>query len=78
MRKSRHTEQERQAIIERILTSGQPIAEIAAEEGVSRQTIQSWMRTPKRGTGSFIEVTPPRTTVVEVSFADGTVLRIRG
>jgi transposase-like protein len=78
MRKPRHTEQERREIIERTLTSGRPIAEIAAEEGVSRQTIQSWMRVPKRDKGSFIEVTPPRVTVVEVSFADGTVLRIRG
>ena len=78
MRKRRHTEQERRAIIERTLTSGRPIAEIAAEEGVSRQTIQSWMRTPRSDKGGFIEVTPPRATVVEVSFADGTVLRIRG
>ena len=78
MRKPRHTEQERREIIERTLTSGRPIAEIAAEEGVSRQTIQSWMRAPKRDTGSFIEVTPPRATIVEVCFADGTVLRIRG
>ncbi|NDC36590.1 MAG: hypothetical protein EBZ48_00895 [Proteobacteria bacterium] len=78
MRKPRHTEEERRAIIERTLTSGRPIAEIAAEAGISRQTIQSWMRAAKRGTGSFIEVTPPRTTVVEVSFADGTVLRLRG
>jgi len=78
MRKRRHTEQERRAIIERTLTSGRPIAEIAAEEGVSRQTIQSWMRAPKSDSASFIEVTPPRATVVEVSFANGTVLRIRG
>jgi transposase-like protein len=78
MRRPRHTEQERRAIIERTLTSGRPIAEIAAEAGISRQTIQSWMRVPKRGTGSFIDVTPPRATVVELSFADGTVLRIRG
>lgn len=78
MRRPRHTEQERQAIIELTLTSGRPIAEIAAEEGISRQTIQSWMRAPKRDTGGFIEVSPPRTTVVELSFADGTVLRIQG
>jgi transposase-like protein len=78
MRKPRHTEQERRDIIERTRTSGRPIAEIAAEEGVSRQTIQSWMRAPRSDSASFIEVTPPRATVVEVSFADGTVLRIRG
>jgi transposase-like protein len=78
MRRPRHSEQERREIIERILTSGRPIAEIAAEEGISRQTIQSWMRAPKSDSASFIEVTPPRVTVVEVSFADGTVLRIRG
>ena len=78
MRRPRHSEQERREIIERILTSGRPIAEIAAEEGISRQTIQSWMRAPKSDSASFIEVTTPRVTVVEVSFADGTVLRIRG
>ncbi len=78
MRRRRHSEQERGAIIERVETSGRPVGEIAAEEGISRQTIQSWMRAPKRDKGSFIEVTPPRATVVEVSFADGTVLRIRG
>jgi transposase-like protein len=78
MRRPRHTEQERRAIIARTLTSGRPIAEIAAEEGISRQTIQSWMRTPKSDKGGFIEVSPPRATVVELSFTDGTVLRIRG
>ena len=78
MRKPRHTEEERRAIIVRALTSGRPIAEIAAAEGISRQTIQSWMRAPKRDAGGFIEVSPPRATIVELSFTDGTVLRIRG
>ena len=78
MRRPRHTEEERRAIIERTLTSARPIAEIAAEEGISRQTIGSWMRTPKSDRGGFIEVSPPRATVVELLFADGTVLRIRG
>jgi transposase-like protein len=78
MRKPRHTEEERRAIIARTLTSGRPIAEIAAAKGISRQTIQSWMRTPKRDAGGFIEVSPPRATIVELSFTDGTVLRIRG
>jgi transposase-like protein len=78
MREPRHTEQERQAMIDLTLTSGRPIAEIASEAGISRQTIQSWMRTPKTNRGGFIEVTPPRAAVVELSFADGTVLRIRG
>jgi len=78
MRKPRHTEEERRAIIDRAVTSGRPIAEIAAAEGISRQTIQSWMRAPKRYAGGFIEVSPPRATIVELSFTDGTVLRIRG
>ena len=47
MRKPRHTEEERRAIIARTLTSGRPIAEIAAAEGIWRQTIQGWMRAPK-------------------------------
>jgi len=78
MRRPRHTEEERRAIIERTVKSGRPIAEIAAEEGISRQTAQGWMRAPKRDTGGFIEVSPPRATVVELSFTDGTFLRIRG
>ena len=78
MRRPRHTAEERRAIIERTLTSGRPIAEIAAEAGISRQTIQSWMREPKSNRSGFIEVSPPRTTGVDLSFADGTVLRIRG
>jgi len=78
MRRPRHTEEERRAIIERTVKSGRPIAEIAAEEGISRQTIHGWMRAPKRDTGGFIEVSPPRATVVELSFTDGTFLRIRG
>jgi hypothetical protein len=36
------------------------------------------MRAPKRDAGGFIEVSPPRATIVELSFTDGTVLRIRG
>ena len=78
MRRPRHTAEERRAIIERTVKNGRPIAEIAAEEGISRQTIQSWMRAPKRDTGGFIEVSPPRATILELSFTDGTVLRIRG
>ncbi len=78
MRRPRHTEEGRRALIERTLTSGRPIAEIAAEKGITRQTIQSWMRAPKSDNGRFIEALPPRATVVEVSFGDGTVLRIRG
>ncbi len=77
MRKPRHTEEERRAIIARTLTSRRPIAEIAAA-GISPRTIQSWMRAPKRDAGGFIEVSPPRATIVELSFTDGTVLRIQG
>jgi transposase-like protein len=59
MRKPRHTEEERRAIIARTLTSGRPIAEIAAAEGISRQTIQGWMRAPKeRGRYLFKETVP--------------------
>lgn len=78
MRRTRHTDDERNSIIERVRTSGRPIAEIAAEEGVSRQTIQSWMRAAPNQRGSFIELPAPRATVVEVRFSDGTVLRVQG
>lgn len=78
MRRTRHTDEERRAIVERVRTSGRPIAEIAAEEGVSRQTVQSWMRAAPNERGSFIEIPAPRTTVVELRFADGTVMRVQG
>jgi transposase-like protein len=78
MRRRRHTEDERKAIIERVHTSGRSLAEIAAEEGVSRQTLQGWMRASPRQRGSFIEVPTPRATVVELRFPDGTVLRVEG
>lgn len=78
MRRRRHAEDERKAIIERVHTSGRSLAEIAAEEGVSRQTLQSWMRASPRQRGSFIEVPTPRATVVELRFPDGTVLRVEG
>ena len=69
MSRPRHTDEERKSIIERVRTSGRPLAEIAAEEGVSRQTVQR---------SSFIELPAPRTTVVELCFPDGTLLRIQG
>ena len=78
MRKTRHSEDEREAIMERVRTSERPIAEIAAEEGVSRQTIQSWMRAEPIQRSDFIEVPAPRATVVKLLFADGTVLRVQG
>ena len=78
MRRTRHRDDERKSIIERVRTSGRPIAEIAAAEGVSRQTIQSWMRAESVQRSSFIEIPAPRTTVVELRFADGTVLRVQG
>ena len=70
MRRPRHTEEERRAIIERTVKSGRPIAEIAAEEGISRQTIQGWMRVPKRDTGGFIEVSRNRPLTAAIAFRD--------
>lgn len=78
MRRTRHTDEERKAIVERVRTSGRPIAEIAAEEGISRQTIQSWMRVAPSPRSSFIELPAPRATVAELRFPDGTVLRVQG
>lgn len=75
MRRTRHTEDERKAIVEQVRTSGRPIAEIAAEAGVSRQTIQSWMRLAPTQRGSFVELPALKVTVVELRFADGTVMR---
>jgi transposase-like protein len=80
MRRARHTSEERSEILERVRSGERSIGEIAQEEGISIKTIHNWMRAKKVNTGGFIEVptTPARATVVELSFADGTVLRIRG
>ncbi len=76
MRTTRHTEEERKAVVERVRISGRAIAEIAAEEGVSRQTIQSWMRAAPNHRASFIELPAPRATVVELRFPDGVTQRM--
>jgi len=78
MLKPRHTEEERLAITERTLTDGLQIAEIAAEEGILRQTMRGLRRAPMRDKGRCVEVTAPRATVLELSLADGTVFMIRG
>jgi hypothetical protein len=67
-------------ILKRVKGGERSVGEIAQEQGISVKTIHNWMRAKKVNTGGFIEVptTPARATVVELSFADGTVLRIRG
>ena len=76
MRGTRHTAD----IIERVAAGNRSVVEIAREQEVSVKTIHNWMRANKAHVGSFIEMpaASPRATVVELSFADGTVLRIRG
>lgn len=78
MTKPRHTEEERKVVVERVRRSGRPIAEIAAEEGISLQTIRSWMRGEPTQRSRFIELPAARATVVELRFTDGTVLRVQG
>ena len=80
MRTVRHTSEQRSEILERVKGGERSVGEIAQEEGISIKTIHNWIQAKKVNTGGFIEVptTPARATVVELSFADGTVLRIRG
>jgi transposase-like protein len=80
MRRVRHTSEQRSEILKRVKGGERSVGEIAQEQGISVKTIHNWMRAKKVNTGGFIEVptTPARATVVELSFADGTVLRIRG
>jgi transposase-like protein len=80
MRGTRHTAEQRAEILKRVAAGDRSIVEIALEQEVSVKTIQNWMRASNSHVGSFIEVptASPRATVVELSFADGTVLRIRG
>jgi transposase-like protein len=80
MRRVMHTSEQRWEILERVKSGEQPVSEIAYEYEVSLKTIHNWIRANKVTPGSFIEVptTPPRATIVELSFADGAALRIRG
>ena len=80
MRGTRHTAEQRAEILKRVAAGDRSIVEIALEQEVSVKTSQNWMRASNSDVGSFIEVptVSPRATVVELSFADGTVLRIRG
>jgi transposase-like protein len=80
MRGTRHTAEQRADILKRVAVGDHSIVEIAREQEVSVKTIQNWMRANKAHAGSFIEVptASPRATVVELLFADGTILRIRG
>jgi transposase-like protein len=80
MRRARHTSEQRSEILERVKGGERSVGEIAQEQGISVKTIHNWMRAKKVNAGGFIEVptAPARATVVELSFADGTVLRIRG
>jgi len=80
MRGIRHTAEQRAEILKRVAAGDRSIVEIALEQEVSVKTIQNWIRASNSHVGSFIEVSTasPRATVVELSFADGTVLRIRG
>ena len=80
MRRVRHTREHRAEILEQVGSGERCVGEIAQEQGISVKTIHNWMRAKKVNAGGFIEVptTPARATVVELSFADGTELRIRG
>lgn len=80
MRRVRHTSERRSEILERVKGGERSVGEIAQEEGISIKTTHNWMQAKKVNTGDFVEVptTPRQATVVELSFADGTVLRIRG
>ena len=80
MNDNRHTGKERMAVIERSRTSDTPIEEIAAKEGVSTKTIRNWLRSsaPNRSEPAFIELPVKSSTLVELTFADGTTLRVRG
>jgi transposase-like protein len=77
---TRHTSEQRAAIVERVKSGEISVENIAREQGVSDRTIHNWMRERKEGGGKFIEIpsAPPRATMVEISFPDGTLLRIRG
>jgi transposase-like protein len=80
MRGTRHTAEQRAEILERVAVGNRSVVEIAREQEISVKTIHNWMRAKKTNVGSFIEVPTAslRATVVKLSFADGTVLRIRG
>lgn len=77
---TRHTSEQRAAIVERVKSGEISVENIAREQGVSDRTIHNWMRERKEGGGKFFEIpsAPSRATMVEIPFPDGTVLRISG
>ena len=78
MRKQRHSESVRVAVVERVHSSAKSIEEIAGEDGVTADIIRNWSKA-SRVPGSFVTLAPQgATTIIEVTFSDGTVLKVRG
>jgi len=74
----RTQKEERAAVLERYGASGKTQKAFCESEGLALSTLRSWLKRESR-VGAFAEVTPSKqhSPVVELSFPDGSVLRIR-
>jgi len=72
----RRSASERAAVVTKYRESGQTRRAFAAAEGISKETLRNWLAEAE-GT-PFIELPRGTRTEVELRFADGTVLTVRG
>lgn len=72
----RRSASERAAVVAKYRESGQTRRAFAAAEGISRQTLGNWLA--EADGRPFIELPTGARTEVELRFADGTVLTVRG
>lgn len=73
--------EERSAVVERYLRSGQKQRDFCESEGVATSTLQYWLKRSREEGAKFRAIEPPPrppTSTIEVVFPDGTAVRIRG
>ena len=73
--------EERSAVVERYLRSGQKQRDFCESEGIAASTLQYWLKLSREDGAKFREVAPPAgptSSTIEVIFPDGTAVRIRG
>lgn len=73
----RRSKKEREELISRFRTSGQTQRAFAAAHGISEHTLSNWLTRLSEPATPFIEI-PSQRTEVELRFADGTELVVRG
>lgn len=71
--------EERKKFVEEFSSSGKSQSEFCREHGISEQTFSGWLKHDRRVPGKFVPLeTGKSQTAVEVTFGDGTTVRIVG